>query len=84
MKGSLTGREEVSLAPAFLLDDLFLQVSDGFGMLPVELHGLRGPLGIGIPDGCRARGFGLPDGAGTGGLGFFDSSDAGDLCFLDS
>ena len=36
MQGSLTGGEKVSLAPAFLSDDLFLQVSDGFGMSPVE------------------------------------------------
>ena len=35
-QGSLTGREEVSLASAFLSDHLFLQVSDGFGMLSVE------------------------------------------------
>ena len=48
-------------------------VTDGFGMLPVEWLSLRGPLGLGIPDGCRTSTFGLLDGAGMG-----------DLCFLDS
>ena len=45
---------------------------------------LERPLGLGIPDGCRASHFSLPDGAGAGGLGFFDSLDVGDLCSLDS
>ena len=35
-KASLTGGEKVNLTLTFLLDDLFLQVFDGLGMLPVE------------------------------------------------
>ena len=34
------------------------------------------PLGLSIPDGCRANGFGFPDGAGAGGLVLLDSCRA--------
>ena len=80
----MTGREKVGFASAFLLNDLYLQVSDGFGMLSMEQLSLGGPLGLSIPDSHRTGGFGFLDGAGAGSLGFLDSSDVGDLCFPDS
>ena len=81
--GCFTGGEKVGFASAFLSDDLFLQISDGFGILPMEQLSLGGPPSLNIPDGCRTGGFSFPDGAGMGSLGFLDSLDIGNLCFLD-
>ena len=38
---------------------------------------MRGPQGLGIPNGHRTSSFGLPDSAGIGGPGFFDGLDVG-------
>ena len=45
-------------------------------MFPLELLGLRGPLGLGISNSYRASSFSLLDGVSLSDLGFLDSHEA--------
>ena len=72
VQDDLTGREEVGLTSALLLDDVSLQVPHDAAMLPLEQLSLKDPMGLD-----------LADGFGTGGLGFLDHFASGCLGLLD-
>ena len=72
VQDDLTGREEVSLTSALLLDDLSLQVPHDAAMLPMEQLSLKDPMGLD-----------LTDGFGRGGLSFLAHTSSGCLGFPD-